>query len=93
MANDLTQDPLVLNTADGSAVVIGGNRFVFGILAVFSGAGTAQLQVKSSTKPWWGAGAAGANTFWTPIRSLTPGDLILPTATNVTLYVYLGPER
>lgn len=95
MANSLIQDPIYLDTAHASNVVVQGARFLYAIKVVcVGGAGSAIFQVKSTAIPWFqGGGAAAAAVDFSLIRLRTPGDLILVTLTNAVVYVYQGEER
>lgn len=96
MANDLTADPLIIDTAHATNVVVQGNRIIYGIKLSGATAGDAAiLTVKSSGKVFWrhvGAGVAGDAPL-DVLRILTPGDLVAATLPSGTILVYLGQER
>lgn len=97
MANVLDHDPLILDTADASAVVVQGQRFVYGIKWVApggTGSDVAELRVKATSAIFWRqvAGALIPQAM-DVLRMMTPGDLILPTLDSGSLRIYLGPVR
>ena len=93
MANDLTANPLILNTAHASDVVLGARRRIQGIKWV--GASTAGHQAvlkgKVSTRVIWESIATAAN-FSIPLDVLdlfVAEEVILPTLGSGILYLYL----
>lgn len=96
MANDLSADPLILDTANAANVVVQGNRFIYALhwVGATTAGHAAELQVKSTSRTWWKGTATGnGSDVWTILKLATPGDLILPTLGSGILYVYQGPER
>lgn len=96
MANDLTADPLILDTAHATNVIVQGKRFIYAVHYVggTTAAHKAELQVKSGARVFWrGTVTGNGGDVFTVLRITTPGDLILPTLDSGVLFVYLGPER
>mgnify|MGYP001607237838 CR=1 FL=1 len=101
MANDLTDSPLVLDTASDTVVVIQGDRYIYAIkyTAGTTAGHTAVVQYKASSKVIWQASCSGSGNdvglelirFKTAPG--TAGDCILKTLGSGKVLVYLGPER
>lgn len=96
MANDLTHDPLVLDTAHATNVVVPGSIFIYGIkwTGPTTAAHIAELQIKATAKVFWRAVSGTiAPQSLDILRIFTPSDLILPTLSSGMLLIYRGPER
>lgn len=95
MANDLTQDPLVIDTAGAGAVVPAPAR-VYGIKMMAAAAGACQVKDAVSGHIVWEANLAATTT--TPLDILkmeVKGGIavtLLSGAGN-KVYIYLGPPR
>jgi len=96
LANNLAGDPLILDTLHATNVVVQGGVYIHAIhyVGATTAGHAAELQVKSSARPFWRASATGNGAdVYTLLQIVTPGDLILPTLGSGIVHVYLGPER
>lgn len=97
MANDLTIDPISLDTAHATNVVLQGDTYVYGIK--FSGGTTAghvaELTYKSGGGVFWRGSCSGngSDAGLEVLRKKTQGDIVCSTLTSGKLLIYRGPER
>jgi hypothetical protein len=94
MANNLTINPLLLDTAHATNVVVQGDTFIYAIKQTgATGAGdVAELTVKSSGAVFWRSTTPIGGSQFDLIKQKTPGDLVLSTLTSGKVLVYFGPE-
>lgn len=94
MANNLTGNPLYIDTQHASNVVIGNNVYIRAIKLIATGAAPSAILtgVTSSRVFWRGAGAASGETDFNELRVKTNETIAATTINNAIVLVYLGNE-
>ena len=90
MANDLTQDPLIIDTAGAGAVVPAPAR-IYGFKYVATGVGSVTVKdAVSGHVIWENAAAAAAVSPLDIVKLSVKGGVAVTAITAARLYIYLG---